>query len=258
MFLRFRRHLSAFTFAAALVACGSDRATGPDYPPATLDQALNELSLPALSAASGAFFDTGADAPALLPSRCPYAAASQSFVCTPFSANGISIDQSFTLLTASGAKQSAFSAATTDAVRANTLISGTVNEAGSSLTIDGQQEITLSGLISGPHVLNGTSTTNINGTIADGTSSYPIDVSVTSTITDLVLPPNATPGTPIWPESGKIVVQASGSFEGFPAGTSKITITFTGSSTATVTVTTSGITRSCQVDLSKAEPVCGA
>jgi hypothetical protein len=257
MFVRFRRQLSALALAVVAGACGSDSSTGPSVTtqPATLDQALAELTIPALSAAGAAFGDITPSAPALGTGRCPYVAAVQSFVCTPISASGVTVDQSFTLLSASGARQSAFDA-TTAAVRANTTMKGTVNDDGTNFTIDGQQELTLSGLVSGPHTLNGTSTTKLKGTIVDGTTSLPLDLTVGTTITNLVLPANATPGSSIWPASGSVVVQVSGSVSGFPTGTTKVTMTFTGGSTVNVTVTGPGVSQSCKVDLSKADPVC--
>ena len=258
MLARFRSSFSALALAALASACGSDSSTAPNNTtPATLDQALAELSIPAVASASGVFYDAGVTAPALLPSRCPYTAASQSFVCTPFSASGVTIDQAFTLLTAAGAKQSAFDATTTAAVRVNTTIAGTFTETGTNLTIDGQQELTLSGLISGLHTLNGNSTTNLNGTFSDGTTSVPIDVTVSTSITNLVLPANTTPGTPIWPTSGTVTVQASGTVAGLPTGTQKIAMLFNGTSTVDVTVTGNGFSKICKVDLSKtADPSC--
>src|SRR5215208_4649820 len=103
MFARVRRQLSAIALAAAASACGSDSSTGPaSYPPATLNQALAELSIPALSAGGASFLDVDA-APSLDPTKCPYSATVQSFVCTPISESGITVTQSFTLLTSSGA-----------------------------------------------------------------------------------------------------------------------------------------------------------
>jgi hypothetical protein len=257
MLARFRPGFFALALAALVGACGADSSTAPNTTPATLDQALAELSIPAVSSASGALFDAGVTAPALLPSRCPYAAASQSFVCTPFSASGVTIDQTFTLLTASGAHQAAFDAATTAAVRVNTTVAGTVTGGGTNLTVAGQQQLTLSGLISGLHTLNGNSTTSLSGTIADGTTSFPIDVTVTTAITNLVLPSNTTPGTPIWPTSGTVTVQASGTVAGVPTGTQKVAMIFNGTSIVDVTVTGSGVSKSCKVDLSKTtEPSC--
>jgi hypothetical protein len=251
MLARSRPGFFALALAALVGACGSDSSTAPKIAPATLDQALAELSSPAVTSGSHAFYDVGATAPALLLSRCPYTAAAQSFVCTPFSASGVTINQAFTLLTASGAKQSAFDEATTAAVRVNTTVAGTVSSGGTNLTIDGQQELTLSGLISGLHTLNGASSTTLTGTIANGTSTVPIDVTVTTSIVNLVLPANTTPGTPIWPASGTVTVQASGTVAGIPTGTQKVAMIFSGTSTVDVTVTGSGISKSCKVDLSK-------
>ena len=119
MFVRSRVLPAVLVMAVLVSACGADSSTGPAAnQPSTLDQALTAFSNPAIAAANTAFFDAGAEAPGLGLAGCPYAAASQSFVCTPFSANGVSINQSFTLLSASGAPQSAFDAATTAAINA--------------------------------------------------------------------------------------------------------------------------------------------
>lgn len=258
MLSRFRAGLLALALTGLASACGSDASTAPiNVTPATLDQALAELSIPAIGSASGVFFDTGADSPALAASACPYAADSQSFVCTPVSASGVTIDQAFTLLTASGASQSAFDATTTAAVRVNTTIAGTVTDTGADLTVDGQQELTLSGLLSGLHTLNGASSLTLAGTITDGTTLVPIDVTVTTSIVNLVLPANTTPGTPIWPTSGTVTVQASGTVDGIPTGTQKLTMLFLGTSTVDVTVTGSGFSKSCKVDLATTpDPIC--
>ena len=190
MLVRFVLDSSPLPWQSQLVRAAPILRPLPNTTPATLDQALAELSIPAITSASGVFFDAGADAPALLPSRCPDSATAQSFVCTPFSASGVTFNQAFTLLTASGAKQSAFDATTTAAVRVNTTVAGTVADAGTSLTVDGQQELTLSGLVTGLHTLNGASSLTLAGTIADGTTSFPIDVTVTTSIANLVLPAN--------------------------------------------------------------------
>jgi len=257
MFLRFRRHLPALALAVLAGACGSDSSTGlTTTQPVTLDQALAELSLPALAATGPSFVDIGGTG-SLDPTRCPYSAASQSFVCAALSESGVTVNASFSLLNASGGKQSAFDQATTAAVRANTTISGTLVEAGTTLAIDGQQELTLSGLLTGPHTLNGASSIKLNGTIVDGTTSFPLDVTVTSTITNLVLPADAAPGAQVWPKSGTIVVESSGTVSGLSIGTTRLTMTFSGTSTVNLTVTGPGVSQSCKVDLAKGEPVCG-
>ena len=257
MFLRFRRrHLPSLALAAA-VACGGDSATAPtSYPPATLDQALAELSIPALSAGDNSFVDLGAAAPSLDPTRCAYSATVQSFVCTPISESGITINPSFTLLTSSGAKQSAFDAATTDAVRANTTVAGTLVEQGTSLNLSGQQQITLSGLVSGPHVLNGTSTLTAAGTVVDGTTSYPVNITVATSIANLVLPAHESTSSQLWPSSGSVTVDVNGSIGPVSVSQARTIITFNGTSTVNVTMTGGGVSKSCKVDLTKAAPEC--
>ena len=253
MLVRFRRQLSVLALAVVAGACGSD-STGPtNYPPATLDQALAELSIPALSAGGTSFVEIEGG-PSLDPTSCPYSAAVQSFVCTPISESGLTVNQSFTLLNASGGKQSAFDPASTNAVRANTTVGGTLVDLGTSVSVDGQQELTLSGLISGPHVLNGTSTISLAGTVEDETSTYPVDIEVTTTIANLVLPPNAT--AQAWPSSGKITVELNGSAGPISFTQARTTITFTGTSTVDVTVTGGGLSKSCKVNLAVSEPVC--
>ena len=254
MLVRFRRQLSVLALAVVAGACGSD-STGPtNYPPATLDQALAELSIPALSAGGASFVDIGAGAPSLDPTSCPYSAAVQSFVCTPISESGVTVNQSFTLFNASGGKQGAFDPATTESVRANTTLGGTLVEQGTSLTVNGQQQLTLSGLVSGPHVLNGTSTISLAGTVEDETSTYPVNITVSTTIANLVLPPNAT--AQAWPSSGTITVDVNGSIGPVSVSQARTTITFSGTSTVDVTMTGGGLSQSCKVNLAVSEPVC--
>ena len=247
--LRFRVGLAALALAIVASACGSDASTGPNSTPATLDQTLAELSIPALNAAGASFVDVGDDVPALLASRCPYTAAAQSFVCAPVSASGLTVNQSFTLLSTSGAKQSAFDPASTAAANAKTTIAGNINDSGTTLAIAGQQDITLSGLLGGTHSLNGSSNLTLKGNFSDGTSTFPVDLAISSTIANVVLPANTTPGAAIWPLSGSITVQVSGSVGGLSVGTVKDTITFTGTSTVNITSTASGVTQNCKVDL---------
>ena len=248
-----RKSFAAIVIATVATACGGD-STGPtNYPPATLDQALAELSIPALSAAGGSFTEVDAT-PSLDPANCPYSAAVQSFVCTPISQSGVTIEHSFTLLGPSGAKQAAFDPASTDAVRANTAVGGTLVEQGTTLTVNGQQEITLSGLVTGPHALDGTSTITLAGTVETETSTYPVDITVSTTIANLVLPPNAT--AQAWPSSGKITVDVNGSSGPVSLSQVRITITFSGTSTVDVTMTGGGLSESCKVDLAMEGPVC--
>jgi hypothetical protein len=246
-------------FFVVATACGSESSVAPnDTPRATLDQALTELTLPVLGASGGSVSGLFPGAPLLGIPRCAYSTASQSFVCPPVTTSGITINQSFTLLTATGATQSAFDQAATATVKSSTTVAGTIVQDGSTLSLDAREELTLSGLLDGPHTLNGTSTAHIFGTLAlDGAA--PIDIRITSSIANLVLPANTTAGTQVWPVSGTIIVESSAAFADFTS-TSRVTMTFNGASTVTVTVTGDGISQTCQLDLSKPEatPACGS
>lgn len=252
------RRRPAILLLAIASACGADSSVAPTPTTshATLDQALTELALPLFGQAGASITGLYPGTASLGTARCPYTAASQSFVCSPATASGITINQSFTLLTAAGATQSAFDQATTESVRANTAVTGTVSGEGSVMTIDAQQALTLSGLVSGPHMLNGTSTAHIYGTIfSDGAA--PVDIRITSAITNLVLPANGAATTQAWPLSGTIVVEASATVSDL-VSTSRLTMTFAGSSTVTVTIVEDGLSQTCRIDLAKpdAVPAC--
>jgi hypothetical protein len=251
-----RRPLAALLIVAA--ACGSDSSVTPttDTPRATLDQALTELSHPALSATGGSISGLFPGAPALGIGRCGYVAASQSFVCPPTTTSGITITQSFTLLNATGAAQSVFDAATTAAVKSSTAVAGTVDQDGSTLTVDAREELTLSGLLTGTHTINGTSTAHIFGTLVLDEAAD-VDIRITASVANLVLPTNATSGTQSWPVSGTIVVESSAAFSDFTASTRQ-SITFNGTSTVTVTITGGGVSQTCQLNLARPQdtPAC--
>ena len=250
---RLRPAVSAIVVAAAVVACGSD-STGPSSSPRTLNQALAELSIPALAVGGLALAGIEGPAPSLDPQTCPYSAADRGFVCSPISRSGITIAQSFTLYGASGL-QSAFDPAGTSSIHSSTLFDGTSVEQGTTLTVTGRQETTLGGLDTGLHLLNGWSALRIVGTVSDETSTYPVSVTVTTSFIDLVLPTNAN-GAAVWPSSGRITADIDGTIG--PVNLNKHTeITFTGSSSAIVGVTgPGGAAKSCKVDLAVAQAVC--
>jgi hypothetical protein len=241
----------------AAVAC--DDATGPASDPATPDQVLAELSNPALASAGPTFVDIGDFVPSLDPAACPYSADSQKFVCPTVTRRGVTLRQSFTLLTASGSKQSAFDPASTDSVRASTDVDGTLVEQGTNVRVYGQQEVTLSGLASGPHLLDGFSSIVVAGTIADGTSTYPVNVRVNTSIYRLVLPARPAGSAPVWPSSGRITVDVSGTVAPASLNFAETVIEFSGSSIVDVTEKGAGGLAGavgCTVDLAVAKPVC--
>ena len=240
MLYRVRRPHAILALALATVAaaCGSDSSTGPNVQPVTLDQALAELSTPALSATAASFDASTPTLPALAASRCAYQASSQSFACTPIVANGVTVTQSFTLLDGSGAAQSAFDQATTSAVRANTSVAGTFQDGAEQFTVDGQQELTLSGLREAIHTLDGTSTVHVAST---GGSGLPFETTITTTITGLKLQPPTADGTHPWPQAGTIVVENATSIGGAAPAVLRATITFNGTSTVAVTIVGPGV-----------------
>ena len=249
---RLRSSMPAVVVAGAMVACGGD-STGPSSSPATLNQALAELSIPALAVGGLSLAGIDGPAPSLNSSTCPYSAAEQGFVCAPKSQSGVTISQSFTLYGASGL-QSSFEPTGTSSIHSSTLIDGTSVDERASLTVSGRQETTLA-LVVGRHLLNGWSAIRVKGTVSDETSTYDVNVTVNTSVMDLVLPPNAD-GAQVWPSSGSITADIIGTIG--PAYLNQRTeITFSGSSFAIVGVTgTGGGAKSCRVDLAVAQAVC--
>jgi len=255
MSVHFRGRLSAIIVAAAAVACGGD-STGPTSSQApTLSQALAELTIPALAVDGLSLVDIDTPAASLDPTTCPYSAEVQSFVCAPISANGITIKQSFTLLSVTGAKQPAFDPTTTASVKATTAVAGTVVQPGISLAVDGQQEITLSGLVSGPHVLDGWTTAQILGTVDEETATYPVSMRVNTSLFELVLPAHEAGSARVWPSSGRITGHVDGTVGPLPVNQQTV-ILFSGTSVALVSVSSGIQSKSCKVDLAVAQAVC--
>lgn len=239
---------------AVVVACGGD-STGPtSSSPPTLDQALAELSSPALAVGGLSVAGIDGPAPSLNTSTCTFSAAEQGFVCAPISKSGITIGQSFILYGASGL-QTSFDPTGTTSIHSSTLINGNSIGAGTSLTVSGRQEATLSGLVAGQHRIFSTSAIRVGGTVSDETSTYEVNVTVNTSILDLVLPPNAN-GAQIWPISGSITADISGTI-GPVYLNQRTEITFKGGSKALVSVTgTGGGAKACMVDLAVAQATC--
>jgi hypothetical protein len=242
------RAIALVIIAASTVACGSDSSVAPDHPPADLTAVLSEMALPSIVGSLVPGAPATPDASALSPSSCSYDSTSQSFTCPVVTTSGITLTRSFTLLSLSGTPQSQFDPATTAAVRTNSTIAGTITADGSTVTLDGQDELTLSGILTGVHVLNGTSVMNLQGT--DAGSTTPFAMSISTTIADLVLPATSADR---WPKSGRILVDLTDSMD----GTTHMTMTFNGTSKVTVTMTSDGFTLSCTMDLASQSPTCG-
>lgn len=246
--MRTLRHLRLAAFATfAALAVGCSDSTGPsNVQPADLSQVLSELqpsSLAPLNSQISAAPVAGLSAP--VPSSCSYDATSKSFICPNVSVTGVNVSRSFTLFDASGNTQTAFDKTTTAAVEMKTAFAGTVTSAGSTIVIDQQQDVTLSGLLTGVHTLNGTSLGHMNGTVTNGTTTVPVATTISTTITNLVLPQAGAK----YPQSGTISASITNAPAGLPSTTATVTITFNGTSKANVSVAIGGITTTTTVDL---------
>ena len=248
------RILSAAVLATS-AACGSDGSTAPTQSRADLNQAFVELGIPALATVTATVNGVPSVSPSIADrSPCAYTTGTQSFVCPTQTISGLTIAASYTLLSASGSPQPAFDPAATAAVRTDASAAGTLTSAGTSLTIDTKQTLTLNGLLSDHHVLDGTGTTKVNGTVAQGSTSVPVSVNGTTTIAKLVFPPTGSASK--WPLSGTITSESSTSVSGLPAIPAKVVVTFDGSSKAAVVITVASSTTHCTVDLANQNTTC--
>lgn len=244
----FRTFVAALALPVFASACVPADATSPKVAP-TLDAAFADIAHPALDWASRFFSGAGVLTPEILPSRCPFDATSQFFVCSPLAGNGLTLNQRFTLQSASGGRQSAFDAATTSGLHLENAVTGTPSD-DPTVTVDGQQVLDLTGLGTLRHTLNGTSLTL---TTAQTSGSQPAAERRTS-ITDLVIPVVAAGAPTSWPLSGTIdtrsrSISASGDTTVFIA-----TMRFDGSSIVTLTITVPGGIQTCRVNIAMLSP----
>lgn len=260
--VRFSRIVVA-TAAALFAAACSDSPSSPTTS-SSLDvgAALAEIGRGTPTAVRGEMGASalGAGAP-IVPSACSYVAATQNFSCPPVNANGLTITVSYTLLDAAGHSQSTPDAATTAAIRTVSTVKGTTTVSGASsftgtLTIDRTDDMTLSGLLSGVHTLNGTGAGTSESVLTINGLNVHTSTTDRSTTTNVVLPRSGSGSA--WPVSGTIasdqtLVSATGSS---PSLTTNIhtVVTFNGSSNITLVVTVGGTTINCTLNLSNPAP----
>jgi hypothetical protein len=254
---RIRLALATLTLAIVADACSSDNTVAPGQTVDTLDGALAEVTMPALDYASATFSGAGLVTPAILPSRCQFDGASGTFICDALTGNGLTLNQFYTLVDAGGTKQQAYDQKTTAGLIVNSAVSGTatgyIGSTAVTLTVDAQQQLTLSGLGTAQHTINGSSLTNTTLTRRDSADA-PLVSTITTRVVDLVVPV-AGPGeqTP-WPVSGMIELKSSTDL-GYviPLDASNTTTSaameFSGSSVVKLTITTQNGTQTCKVDI---------
>jgi hypothetical protein len=267
-----RRALAALAALALLAsACSSDSPSGPaSSQPLDVARLLTEMTLPSV-ADVGASFMADLPFPPLLPAgaSCPYDATARGFVCPAVTVSGLTARLTYTLLDAAGSPLSRADRATTAAVRTVTTVAGTTDLAalggvpgapgpapGGTLTVAQRQELTLSGLLTGRRVLDGTATGTIEGSLSAGNLSTPLRMTMTQTIAGVVLP--AESATAQWPTAGTITLDATVSFGPGAASTMRTRMTFDGSSTVAFTVTVDGTTQRCTLNMARPRelPVC--
>jgi hypothetical protein len=252
--------VAAIAAAALLAACSSDSGVAPQPAPADLRAALGEMSLPSLAPAA---ISVGA-APVVTPlaapdpAGCSYNAATGGYTCGNIVTGGMTITRGFTLFDAVGNTQQSYDRSTTAAIRTVLTAVGTITSGATTLNVDQQQTMTLSGLLTGIHKLNGTSVSKLNGTVAGG-SPTPQAMSSTQTLTvaEVVLPSNAAGGNP-YPASGTLTMVGGTKVGVVPSVPSELVLTFNGTRSVPVSITVAGITRQCTLDLAGQNGlVCG-
>lgn len=242
--LPFRRLAVVLALPVLAGGCVPDDAFAPKVQP-TLDAALTDVAHPALNWASQWFSAAGVITPKIVPTRCAFESASQSFVCSPLTARGLTLTQRFTLLDATGGKQSAYDPAATTALHLENTVVGAPSDLGTT-NVDGQQNLDLTGLGSLRHTLNGTSLTVT--TKGDPATASVITGEWKTTITDLVIPVVADGAPPAWPLSGTIDVRSR--ITNRPDQRVFIaTMQFDGSSIVTLTLTVPGGLQTCRMNL---------
>jgi hypothetical protein len=244
----------------AVAAC-SDNPTSP----ATVSNALDLTAL--LAEMSPASVNTAVhfgipmggmmsiEGPAFDPVRCPFDAQTEFFVCSTVTANGMTFTRMFRLIDAAGSRQSKLDTQTSAIETKRTMKGSPTNPDGEPLaptfTLDGSSDMTLTGIGTDQHTLNGTSTATMAGTIGVNGITVPSLNSATATTKDLVLRNSKAGQT--WPRSGTITFDERYYFT-YPDGSltpasSNVTMAFDGTNVVTVTITDPFGTVTCHFDM---------
>ena len=183
--------LATLTLAVVADACISDSAVAPDTPIDTLDAALSEVTMPALDYAVGDVQRRGdrhtADRAVALSVRRRRRPPSSATRSPAADSPSISTTHSSTPPAAgSGVRHEHTAGLVVNSAVAGTA-TGYVGGNAVTLTVDAQQELTLSGLGTAQHKINGTSLTLTTLTRSDG-AEPPVTSTITTRVVDLVIP----------------------------------------------------------------------
>jgi hypothetical protein len=241
---------------ALLAACTSDSGVEPATSATLhLGTAFNEMTVPGISAAMALGGISALPYINGVPLGCSYAVSSQNYVCPAVVSSGLTMMASYWLFDAAGQPMPLFDPGTIASLRVKNTMTGTMNSGIGVLTIDGQQDQTLSGLQSTAHTLNGTSTIS---RIIPGSAPGPAQYSMrsTTTITNLVL--SAYGVANAYPTSGTVTIEGVTSSFGGPPITRTVTMTFNGTSKVNVSVSVQGLPpTACTIDLKSGTSSCG-
>ena len=243
--------LVILAFVAVASGCSDSPADPRGSQSPELAQVLQQMSLPAVAGAVGAFAPVSMPAlAAAVPSQCVHESASGSFVCPPVNFSGITVSRSFTLFDAAGASQSSFVPTTTAAVRTHTTARGTLTGGAMSLVLDEEDTMTLSGLLTSANTLDGVSNARMSGSYGSGSSTLPFTMTTATTIARVVLP-KPSGGERSYPMSGTVTVDNTTTTSTLAPTSTRLVMTFNGTSVVDVVMTSFGVTRHCTVDLAR-------
>ena len=168
-----RRGLGLLAAAALFAGC-SDSSTGPSTPNVPdVASLLAEISSSGIgSAVSVASPEVGvvfSSSPSFGPGNCVFDASSGFFVCPTITSNGLTFTRMFRLLDAANNPQSKPSAQTV-AIETKSTVVGTLTftnreAAPTTVAINRSDDMTLSGIQTTKHTLNGRAETSIDGTL---------------------------------------------------------------------------------------------
>jgi hypothetical protein len=257
------RFAPLFAAAIGMAACSSDSTTAPQAPQSPdLTSLMGEMSLSNMSSAAATVAPAAgallSATPAMTPAACAYSSSAGAFICPAVTVNGLTYTRSYKLYDAAGHLQS-HPDANTAAIETISSVKGTVTVSNSTVaspstfTVDRTEDMTLSGINTGIHVLNGHAASTLSGTVVTNSNTIYHSTTETEDVSNLVLPKPKS-GKHV-PESGTITIDATTKFG--PNAQQTITstvhevITFIGNDRATITVTTGFGTFSCTIDFAQ-------
>ena len=252
------RSIALTVMAGVAVAACTDSPTGPSSQTLDLATLLAEMSPASVSTATN--FAMSAGGPMMVvtapfdPTQCVYSGDTGYFVCPTRTLNGVTVTRMYRLIDAAGNNQSKFDGQTS-ALETKMTVKGTETSqsqfsTGGPMTLDGSSDMTLSGIRTDKHVLNGLSTMTMTGGFAVSGASIPISTTMRQTTTDLVLP-NTKAGEK-WPQSGTLTFDETSNLLSTNLSapeTTHVVMSFNGTSVVTVTITDAFGTSTCHFDM---------